>query len=31
MKIDAFNTFVGLTLILGLFVACNDKPKNGSD
>ena len=29
MKIDAFNTFVGLTLILGLFVACNDKPKNG--
>ena len=29
MKINVFNTFVGLTLILGLFVACNDKPKNG--
>ena len=29
MKINVFNTFVGLTLILGLFVACKDKPKNG--
>lgn len=29
MKIDAFNTFVGLTLILGLFASCKDKPKNG--
>ena len=29
MKINVFNTFVGLTLILGLFASCKDKPKNG--
>ncbi len=29
MKINVFNTFVGLTLILGLFASCMDKPKNG--
>lgn len=28
MKINVFNTFVGLTLILGLFASCKDKPKN---
>lgn len=29
MKINVFNAFVGLTLILGLFASCKDKPKNG--
>lgn len=29
MKKDLFYTFVGLTLLIGLFSSCEDKPKNG--
>ena len=28
MKMTSFNKFVGLTLILGLFLACGNKPKS---
>jgi len=29
MKKNLFYTFVGLTLFLGMFSSCEDKPKNG--